>query len=307
MKTPAQTGGKSGFVSGFVSIIGRPNAGKSTLLNALIGTKVAIVAHQPQTTRNAIQGVLTTTEAQIIFLDTPGIHKSVSLLDKRMMASVRAALNERDLILFVADASRPFSDEDARAVDALKKTGIPVFLLPNKIDRLEDKAVLLPRIEEYKKLHDFAEYIPISARTGEGLEVLRRAVVTRLPEGPAYFPEDYLTNQPERVLAGELIREKILLETRQEVPHSVAVLVEQWNETPRITKIVAIIYVEKTGQKGIIIGAKGAMLKKIGTLAREEMENLFSRKIFLQLLVRVRANWREDPQFLNEADWHGKS
>jgi len=203
-----------GFHSGFVSILGRPNAGKSTLLNALVGAKVAIVTDKPQTTRTTIQGVVTTPAAQIIFVDTPGIHRANSAINKRMMQTVRAALEDRDLLLFLVDASREFTQADAQAVDLVKKTGTPTVLVLNKIDLLKDKSRLLAFLERYRGLHDFAEYIPLSAATGENLDRLREAIVARLPEGPAYFPPDHMTDQPERFLAAELVREKILHETR---------------------------------------------------------------------------------------------
>ncbi len=298
-----ETAGASAFRSGFVSILGRPNAGKSTLLNALVGSKVAIVADKPQTTRAAIQGVVTTAGTQIVFVDTPGIHKADSAINKRMMEMVRAALHDRDLLLFMADASRDFVQADAHAVDVLKKAGTPVILVLNKIDLLKDKSHLLGLLERYSKVHDFAEYIPVSAASGENLDQLRDAIVARLPEGPAYFPPDHMTDQPERYLAAELVREKILNETRQEVPHSVAVLVDKWEEMPALIRIYATIYVEKEGQKGIIIGAGGAMLKRIGTQAREEMERFFARKIYLDLHVKVQPDWREKPAFLDALDW----
>jgi GTP-binding protein Era len=291
------------FKSGFVSLIGRPNAGKSTLLNALVGQKVAIVADKPQTTRTSIQGVLTTPEAQIVFVDTPGIHKADSPLNKRLMDTVRAALEERDLLLYLVDAARIFGDDDRHAVDILRRTETPAVLVLNKIDLVKEKARLLPLIEQYKSLYDFADYIPVSAAKKKGLDELRKAIVDRLPQGPAYFPEDYVTDQPERFLAAELIREKVLLATRQEVPHSVAVAVDKWEESPKITRIFATIRVERDGQKAIVIGTGGAMLKKIGTLAREEMERIFGVKIYLDLHVRVQPGWREKPAFLNALDW----
>lgn len=293
----------SPFRSGFVSLVGRPNTGKSTLLNALVGQKVAIVADKPQTTRAAIQGVVTLPEAQIIFVDTPGIHKADSPLNKRLMDTVRAALEERDLLVFVADAARPFTEEDRRAVDLVRKTGTPVVLALNKTDLVKEKARLLPLIEQYQAIHEFADYVPVSAAKGHGLDDLRRVILAHLPEGPAYFPEDYVTDQPERYLAAELIREKVLLATRQEVPHSVAVVVDRWEETPVITRIYATIRVERGGQKAIVIGTRGAMLKRIGTLARQEMERLFGVRIYLDLHVRVEAGWREKPAFLNALDW----
>jgi GTPase len=291
------------FRSGFVTILGRPNAGKSTLLNALIGQKVAIVADKPQTTRTAIQGVVTLPEAQIVFIDTPGIHRADSPINKRMMEAVRASLDQRDLLLFLVDASRPFTERDAHAVDLVKKADTPTILVLTKIDLLRDKADMLPLIERYRALHDFAAYLPVSAPRKNGLDELRAEIVARLPEGPQYFDGDYVTDQPERFMVAELIREKILRETREEVPHSVAVIVDKWEELPRLVKIYATIRVERPGQKGIIIGAKGAMLKKIGTLAREEMEALLDRRFYLDLHVRVQPGWREKPAFLNELDW----
>jgi GTP-binding protein Era len=291
------------FRSGFVSIVGRPNAGKSTLLNALIGQKVAIVADKPQTTRTSIQGVLTLPEAQIVFVDTPGIHKADTPLNKRLMNAVRASLDQRDLLLFVADASRPFEEEDRRAIDLARKAGTPVVLVLNKVDLVREKARLLPLIEQYKAAYEFVEFVPVSAARGAGLDELRRVILDRLPEGPAYFPEDYVTDQPERFLAAELVREKVLRATRKEVPHSVAVTVDRWEETPNITRIYATIRVEREGQKPIVIGAGGSMLKRIGTLARQEMEKLFGVKVFLDLHVRVQPGWREQRAFLDALDW----
>lgn len=289
--------------SGFVSILGRPNAGKSTLLNALVGQKVAIIADKPQTTRTAIQGVLTTPGSQIIFIDTPGIHRGDSPINRRMMEAVRASIDHRDLFLFLVDATTRFSDRDRHAVDLIRKAETPTLCLLNKVDLVRDKSLILPLIDQYRGIFDFADFIPISAAKKQGLDVLLEEIVKRLPEGPQYFPDDYVTDQPERFLAAELIREKILIETREEVPHSVAVEVDKWEETPRLTLIFATVRVERDGQKGIIIGAKGAMLKKIGTQAREEMQHLFDRKIHLELHVRVQPNWREKPAFLNTLDW----
>jgi len=298
-----ESGAPPGFRSGFVSILGRPNAGKSTLLNALVGSKIAIVADKPQTTRTAIQGVVTTDRAQIVFADTPGIHRADSAINKRMIETVRAALNDRDLLLFVADASRDVTAKDVEAVDLLRKTQTPSVLVLNKIDLVKHKPQLLGRLERYRASYDFAEYVPVSAASGENLEELRDLLVARLPEGPIYFPADHVTDQPERFLAAELVREQILGQTRQEVPHAVAVLVEKWEETARLVRIFATIYVEKEGQKGIIIGAGGSKLKQIGTLAREEMERFFAKKIFLDLHVKVHPEWREKPAFLDALDW----
>jgi len=293
----------SKFVSGFVSILGRPNAGKSTLLNALVGYKVAIVANKPQTTRTGIQGVLTLPEAQIVFLDTPGIHKAESAIQRRMMDSVREALNERDLLLYLADATERFGEADRQALLLLKNATAPALLVLNKTDLVKQQEALLPLIAQYRNLHDFADYLPVSALRSTNLDALREAIVSRLPEGPRYFPEDHITDQPERFIASELVRERILQATDQEVPHSVAVLIDKWEEAPDITRIYGTIFVEREGQKGIIIGQGGQMLKRIGTEARQEMEKLFGVRIFLQLHVKVQPNWREKAAFLNTLDW----
>jgi GTP-binding protein Era len=289
--------------SGFVSLLGRPNAGKSTLLNALVGEKLAIVSDKPQTTRTTIQGVVNIGGAQVVFADTPGIHKSTTLFNQRMMETVRSVLEDRDVLLYVADASAPFSSQDAEAMAALKNLSTPTLLLINKIDRVSDKRQLLPLIEQFKSVREFDEYIPVSALTGEGLDRVRDAIVSRLPEGPAYFPSDHLTDQPARFLAAELIREQILRQTRQEIPHAAAVLIDRWEERPKITRIAATIYVERPGQKAIVIGAGGASLKKIGTMARHEIERLLDRPVFLELFVKVQKDWRENPEFLNAIDW----
>jgi GTP-binding protein Era len=289
--------------AGFVAILGRPNAGKSTLLNALLGSKLAIVAPRPQTTRTSIQGVLTTPGAQIVFVDTPGIHKSTTLLNKRMMDEVRASA-DADVVLFLVDALAAFTAEDAEAVDLVKKTGAPALAVFNKIDKLQ-KHKLLALIEHYRELHDFAAYIPISALKGDGVDILRREILARLPEGPDLYPKDHFTDKPERFLAAETIREKALRLTRQEVPHAVAVIVDQWEDTPNLLRIAATIYVERAGQKTILIGAGGAMLKKIGTQARQEIETRVGKKVFLQTFVKVRPHWRDDPEFLAAADWRG--
>lgn len=291
--------------SGFVSILGRPNAGKSTLLNAFVGQKVSIVADKPQTTRTTIQGVMTTDEAQVVFIDTPGIHKSDSAINKRMMDAVRGSLEERDLLLYVVDATVGTSEEDQRAISILRKDGPPVIAVFNKIDALRNRRDLLPVLETYGGWFGFAEFMPVSAAKGDGMEELARQIVSRLPEGPEYFPPDHVTDQPARFLAAELIREKILLATRQEVPHATQVVIDQWEETPRLIRIYATIVVERDGQKAIVIGSKGAMLKTIGTLAREEMEALFDTRFYLELHVKVEADWRRKPAFLKTLDWRG--
>jgi GTP-binding protein Era len=304
--------------SGFVSILGRPNAGKSTLLNALVGQKVAIVADKPQTTRTAIQGVLTLPDAQVVFIDTPGIHKSDSAINKRMMDAVRASLEERDVFIYLVDATKPFGAGDEKALSVLRRGHAheeqpervgadhkppPVIIALNKIDVLPAKHEMLPLLEEYQKRFDFAAYLPISAATGEGVDQVLAEVIRLLPEGPEYFPPDHYTDQPARFLASELIREKILRATHQEVPHSVLVMIEKWEELPRLIRIYATIVVERDGQKAIVIGSKGSMLKKIGTEAREEMEALFDTRIYLDLHVKVETAWREKAAYLNTVDW----
>lgn len=293
----------SSFVSGFVSILGRPNSGKSTLLNALAGAKLAIVADKPQTTRTTVQGVWNTPQSQVIFVDTPGIHQAESLINRRMMQSIGEALQERDLLIFVIDATRPATESDAKAVELIRGAGAPVFAVLNKVDAVQRKDSLLALIEQYRQWHSFEEFYPISALTGEGVDELRAAILARMPAGPAWFPPDYITDQPERFLASEIIREKILALTRQEVPHSVAVLIDEWKEEARLTRISATIHVERTGQKIIILGARGARLKEIGTQARVELESILGKRVFLTLFVKVSANWRENEQFLKELDW----
>lgn len=291
------------YRAGFASLAGRPNAGKSTLLNALVGGKVAIVSAKPQTTRTIVQGVWTSDDAQIVFLDMPGIHAGKGLLGRRMMESVRTALDGRDLLLYVADATRPVTREDERAVEMVSRGGAPLFLVLNKIDRLEDKRLLLPLIERYGKMAEFAESVPVSAKTGAGLKELLQLAAARMPESPAMFPDDYLTDQPERFLAAEFLREQVLEATRQEVPHAVAVRIESWQEEGRLTRIAAVVVVERAGQKAILIGAKGAMLKRIATRAREAMEEMLGRKVFLEVFVKVEPGWRENPRLVESVDW----
>lgn len=291
------------FVSGFVSLLGRPNAGKSTLLNALVGEKLAIVADKPQTTRTTIQGVWNTASSQVVFVDTPGIHESTTTFNRRMMQSIGEALEERDLLLYVIDATRTPGEADQQAVELVKKAQAPAFAVLNKVDEVEQKSNLLALIERYRQYHEFDEFLPVSALTGEGLEVLREAVLKRMPPGPAWFPPEHVTDQPERFLGAEIIREKILALTRQEVPHSVAVLIDEWKEEGRLTRISATIHVERPGQKVIVLGARGARLKEIGTEARIELESVLSQRVFLTLFVKVSPNWRENEQFLKELDW----
>jgi len=289
--------------SGFVSILGRPNTGKSTLLNRVVGQKVAIVADKPQTTRQVVQGVAHRPGAQIVFLDSPGIHRPKDRLTRRMMRDVHDALEARDLLLLLVDATVPLGPEDERAVELVRSARTPALLVLNKIDRVQPKDRLLPLIEGYQTRFSFEEYLPVSALTGEGVEALEAAVAARLPEGPAYFPEDHVTDQPLRHLAGELVREKVFQLSHQEVPYACAVAIDRFEEGGPVIGIAATIYVERPGQKGIIIGAGGQHLKRIGTLARQEMESLFGSKVFLELYVKVRAGWRQSDSFLNGLDW----
>jgi GTP-binding protein Era len=320
--------------SGFVSIIGRPNAGKSTLLNALVGEKVAIVTAKPQTTRTRILGVVEVPArkgkhpaAQIVFVDTPGVHKPGSSLDKRMMQEVYDALEERAAVLLMVDATRRLEltdadsskkeSEDAFVFDLIRKLDCPVFLLINKIDLVE-RAKLLPLIQQLSSLHSFTEVIPISARKKDGLDRLMDKLVTALPEGQRYFPKDQFTDQPERFLVAELIRERILVETGEEVPYASAVVVERFEEPkplpakgkkglrdarPPLTRIAAAIYCERDGQKAILIGKGGSKLKAIGTAARKQIESLLGTKVFLELHVIVKENWRESRGFVESLDW----
>jgi GTP-binding protein Era len=296
------------FRSGFVTIVGRPNAGKSTLLNKLVGEKVAIVTHKPQTTRHRIQGIVNVKPrknrpaAQIVFVDTPGIHKPDSQLGKRMMQEVYDALESRDLILLIVDASAKFGTGDQFALDLVKRAQAPTILLLNKIDLVE-KSKLLPLIDSYRQLHDFDEVIPISARKGSGTEDLFDAVAKRLPRGPKYFSGDEITDQPMRVLAAEIIREKVLMHLGEEVPYASAVVVEKYEDSPKLVRISAAVYVERDGQKAIVIGKGGAMLKKIGSSARFELEKLTGTKVFLELFVKVAADWRSSKRFVEELDW----
>lgn len=296
------------FRSGFVTILGRPNAGKSTLLNALVGEKIAIVTHKPQTTRNRIEGIVNVPArkgrpaGQIVFVDTPGVHKPDTSLNRKMMQEVEAALHGCDSLLVLVDATERFGAGDRFVLERAKKFQGPVFLLLNKIDRLE-KSKLLPVIAEYSKLYGFREIIPISALKRQGLDILLQSVLRVLPEGPRYFPQDQLTDQPERFLVAELIREKLLQLTGEEVPYASTVIVDQWEEQPGLTRIAATIYCEREGQKAIVIGKGGQMLKKIGSAARFEIEKRLGTKVFLELFVKVQPNWRESRGFVESLDW----
>jgi GTP-binding protein Era len=289
----------SPFKSGFVSLIGRPNSGKSTLLNLILGEKIAITSPKPQTTRNRILGIKNLPSGQMIFLDTPGIHRSKSILNQSMVRIALSTLQEVDSICFLVEADFPDNEENEWILANLKKTDRPVFLVINKID-LVSKGNLLPIMERYSRARPFEQIIPVSALLGEGVDVLVEELLKVLPEGPRLFPEDMVTDLPERFLAGELIREKVFRLTRDEVPYATAAVVEEFKERPdrNLVVIRATILVERESQKGILIGEKGRMLKEIGRLAREEIEALLGTKVFLELWVKVEKNWREDPQAL---------
>lgn len=301
---------------GMVTIAGRPNAGKSTLLNGLLGSKLAIVSDKPQTTRSSIMGVVTVPEGQVMFFDTPGIHRSDTLINRRMMQSVRAALDGKDLLLYVVDAGTllggvEVSDDEKQALDALRKAReaaeIPAYLVLNKIDLVDDKRTVLPMIEKLQAVFPFDALIPVSARKTDGLKELQKAIFERLPEGKPRFEADYLTDMPERNIAAEVVREKILHFTGEEVPHSVAVVIDQWEEKPNVAHVTASIIVERPGQKPILIGAGGSMIKRIGTAARKDLEELLGRKFYLELFVKVKPKWRENESFLNELGWQNTS
>jgi len=289
--------------AGFVAIIGRPNAGKSTLLNRFVGQKVAIVTSKPQTTRNRIQGIVTKPEGQIVFIDTPGLHEANSILNRQMMREVAAALEGIDVLLLVIDASRTLPHSDSLLLEKAQRFGDKSILALNKIDRVP-KPKLLPLIDAFAKAFPFAALVPISALKGAGCDELLREILQNLPEGEPFFPEDQITDQPERFLAGEIIREKAIDLTYHEVPHALAVVVDKFAEEPKILRIHATLYVERDSQKKILIGHKGEMLKKVGTQARKELEALLGTKIFLEMFVKVDPDWRENPMKVRELNWH---
>jgi GTP-binding protein Era len=285
-------------------LVGRPNAGKSTLLNALVGAKVSIVTTVPQTTRNRILGIVHRPDGQVIFMDTPGIHKPLSRLNEQMMSFVRQALEERDVAVLIVDASARFGKGDEFAIQLLKQYAPKTILALNKIDIIK-KPQLLPLMDRYAKLHDFEEIFPISALRGEGLAELMEAVFARLPEGPQYFPPDVYTDQPERFLAAEIVREKVITHTRQELPYMTAVLIEKFEESEALTSIYAQILVERESQRPIILGSGGQRIKQIGTEARVELEKLFPPKVFLELFVKVEPHWRDNRGVVAELDYRG--
>jgi GTP-binding protein Era len=289
------------FRSGYVGLIGRPNAGKSTLLNHLVGEKIAAVSNKPQTTRHKIQGIVTQDAGQIVFVDTPGVHKPGFLLNRRMMAAVHDAILSVDVVVLMRDASVSTGNGDRFVLDLIKQSEKPAVLVLNKIDKVREKGELLPLIEFYAKEYDFAEIVPISALKGEAIDNLLKQIIKHLPVGEPIFDADEMTDQSMRTLVAEMVREKILQTTGDEIPYVTAVVTETYDESdPAVTRIQCAIYVERSSQKGIIIGKQGIKLKKIGTEARVDIEHLLGKKVFLQLFVKVVEDWRNRPQDLDE-------
>lgn len=290
------------FRSGFVTILGRPNVGKSTLVNRLVGHKVSIVTSRPQTTRTRVLGIVNRPDAQLVLIDTPGVHKDGTALGRQMGSEIAQALEGIDLLAVMIDAPRGMTPADRLVLERAAQFAGPKILLLNKIDGMA-KPALLPLLETCAKEPGFAEMIPVSALTGDGVETVLQRMLAYLPEGEAHFPPDQFTDQPERFLAAEIVREKVMAATRQEVPHAVGVRVETFEEKKDLIHIVANIQVERESQKGIVIGRGGAMLKEIGTTARKELEGFFGVKVYLELRVAVQPDWREDAQRVRELDW----
>ncbi len=289
------------FKSGFISIIGRPNTGKSTLLNAVLGEKIAIVSRKPQTTRTRIRGVKNLEDCQMVFIDTPGIHRARGPLNEFMVKEAVSTLRDVDCIIFLVEATRPAGDDELLIIKNFRNLKTPVVLAINKVDRVR-KDELLPLIDRYSKLFPFRDIVPLSALTGDGVDELLDTVRGLLPEGPKYFPDDIVSDQPERFIVAEFIREKVFEFTREEIPYSVAVTVESFKEdrNKNLVSISAVITVEKDSQKGIIIGRGGAMLKRIGTAARLDIERFLQARVYLELFVRVRKDWTKSPRALKE-------
>ena len=291
----------STFHSGYAALIGRPNAGKSTLLNRIVGEKIAAVSNKPQTTRHRIQGIYTEEKGQIVFVDTPGVHKPGHLLNRRMMAAVHDALMSVDVVVLMRDASVSTGNGDRFVLDLVKQSGKPSVLVLNKIDKVKIKAEILPLIEFYSKEYDFAEIVPVSALKGEAIDNLLSLILKHLPESEAIFSEDELTDQPMRSIVAEMVREKILRSTGEELPYVTAVVTERWDESdPEKLQIYCAVYVERPSQKGIIIGKGGSKLKQIGSEAREDIEKLLGRHVHLQLFVKVVEDWRNKERELDE-------
>src|SRR3954463_5830795 len=289
------------FRAGYVALVGRPNAGKSTLLNRMVGEKIAAVSNKPQTTRHRIQGVITRPGGQVVLVDTPGVHQPGYLLNRRMMAAVHDALEGVELVCLIRDASAPTGNGDRFVLDLVKRSGKPAMLLLNKTDKIDDKRGLLPLIEWYSREHEWRAVVPLSARTGDQLKALVKEFVSNLPEGEPIFEEDELTDQPMRVIVAEMVREKILKVTGEEIPYVTAVVTERYEEVSEgLARIYCAVYVERESQKRIIIGRGGARLKEIGTEARRDVERLVGHKVYLELFVKVEEGWRDSPRALNE-------
>jgi len=289
--------------SGFVSIIGRPNSGKSTLLNRLVGEKVSIVTNKPQTTRHAVKGIVTTDEGQIVFIDTPGVHKPIHRMNEQMMKSVRDSIDDADIVVLIVDCSVPYGRGDEFTLQLLKGTKAKTFLILNKIDLIPKKN-LLPVIDRYSKLATFDEVIPMSAKSGENVETFVTQIMKYLPEGPMFYPSEQISDQQERSIASEMIREKVILLTEEELPYSTAVVIDRFEEEKNLNRIYASIFVDRDSQKGIVIGKGGEKLKEIGTAARQDLETFFGRKVFLELHVKVKKGWRDDADTLRTLGLH---
>jgi GTP-binding protein Era len=299
------------YRSGFIAIVGRPNVGKSTLMNRLVGETVAIATHKPQTTRDRIRGIRTDASSQVIYVDTPGIHEARTLLNRYMVNLAVATLMETDLVYLVVDAAHMASkpeqvrEQTGRIVEAIVESGSKAFAVLNKVDRVPDKADLLPMIETLGGLHDFEAIVPISATTGVGLDALDAESLSRLPEGPALFPEDQLTDRPMRFIAGEMIREQLFLQLKQELPYHTAVGVDSWTEEDHLVVVQATIHVGRDSQKGMVIGKRAERLKSIGKAARVRLERFLDRKVYLDLRVRVEAKWTERGAGLRKLGYGG--
>jgi len=285
--------------AGFVTLVGRPNCGKSTLLNQLVGEKISIVTNKPQTTRHVIRGIVTRPEGQLVLLDTPGVHKPLHRMNSLMMKSVRDAMSELDVIALMVDASQPFGKGDRFVLDLIASIKVQKILILNKIDRVR-KPDLLPLIDQYSKLAQFDEIVPVAALTGENVEVLMTVLFKLLPEGPPYYPEDQLSDRQERSIAAEIIREKLIERTEDELPYSTAVSIDRFEEGETLCRIFATVHVERETQKGIVIGKRGHLLKEAGIAARQDLERLLGRQVHLEMRVRVTAGWRDDEARLKD-------
>lgn len=294
------------FRSGYVALVGRPNAGKSTLLNHLVGEKIAAVSNKPQTTRHKIRGIVTKDDSQIVFVDTPGVHKPGYLLNRRMMAAVHDALLSVDLVVLMRDASVSTGNGDRFVLDLVKNSGRPSILVLNKVDKIKKREELLPLMEFYAEEHPFKAIIPLSALKGEAVETLLDEIGKHLPQAGPIFSEDEMTDQPMRVIAAEMVREKILETTGEELPYVTAVITERWDESdPELPRIYCAVYVERDSQKRIIIGKQGSRIKDIGIKARHDIENLLGRKVYLELFVKVVKDWRNRERDLDEMGIEG--